>query len=74
MNFESLIDGAEFLSRSGGAPDISGVDYDSRRIGKGFVFIAMKGESTDGNRYIDYHAAFAPHFLGHNDPCVTAAW
>ena len=21
-----------------------------------------------GNRYIDYHAAFAPHFLGHNDP------
>ena len=53
MNFESLIDGAEFLSRSGGAPDISGVDYDSRRIGKGFVFIAMKGESTDGNRYID---------------------
>ena len=23
---------------------------------------------ADGNRYIDYHAAFAPHFLGHNDP------
>lgn len=28
---------------------------------------------ADGNRYIDYHAAFAPHFLGHNDPCVTEA-
>jgi glutamate-1-semialdehyde 2,1-aminomutase len=27
----------------------------------------------DGNRYIDYHAAFAPHFLGHNDPHVTQA-
>ena len=26
---------------------------------------------ADGNRYIDYHAAFAPHFLGHNDPHVT---
>jgi len=28
---------------------------------------------VDGNRYIDYHAAFAPHFLGHNDPHVTQA-
>lgn len=27
----------------------------------------------DGNRYIDYHAAFAPHFLGHNDPHVSEA-
>ncbi|MEJ2010462.1 MAG: aminotransferase class III-fold pyridoxal phosphate-dependent enzyme, partial [Acidobacteriota bacterium] len=23
---------------------------------------------AEGNRYIDYHAAFAPHILGHNDP------
>lgn len=35
-----------------------------------------KGEGAyiwdvDGNRYIDYHAAFGPHFLGHNDPYVT---
>jgi glutamate-1-semialdehyde 2,1-aminomutase len=28
---------------------------------------------ADGNQYIDYHAAFAPHFLGHNDPYVTDA-
>lgn len=28
---------------------------------------------ADGNRYIDYHAAFAPHLLGHNDPYVTDA-
>src|SRR6266496_3854763 len=28
---------------------------------------------VDGNRYLDYHAAFAPHFLGHNDPYVTGA-
>jgi glutamate-1-semialdehyde 2,1-aminomutase len=28
---------------------------------------------ADGNRYVDYHAAFAPHFLGHNDPHVTQA-
>ncbi len=26
---------------------------------------------VDGNQYLDYHAAFGPHFLGHNDPYVT---
>jgi glutamate-1-semialdehyde 2,1-aminomutase len=28
---------------------------------------------ADGNEYLDYHAAFAPHVLGHNDPGVNAA-
>ncbi|MFB3825461.1 MAG: aspartate aminotransferase family protein [Bryobacteraceae bacterium] len=28
---------------------------------------------ADGNRYLDYHAAFAAHFLGHNDPHVNGA-
>src|ERR1700693_4654145 len=28
---------------------------------------------VDGNRYLDYHVAFAPHFLGHNDPHVSQA-
>ena len=28
---------------------------------------------VDGNRYLDYHAAFAPMVLGHNDPYVNEA-
>lgn len=28
---------------------------------------------VDGNQYLDFHAAFGPHFLGHNDPYVTEA-
>lgn len=28
---------------------------------------------VDGKRYIDYHAAFAPYFLGHADPDVDSA-
>ena len=28
---------------------------------------------VDGNEYLDYHVAFGPHFLGHNDPYVNAA-
>jgi len=40
------------------------------------VFVRGSGAylwDADGNRYIDYHAGFAPHFLGHNDPYVTEA-
>lgn len=52
MDFQQLLDGVEVLSQQGTA-EIAGIDYDSRRIAKGFAFVAMKGESTDGNRYID---------------------
>lgn len=40
------------------------------------VFVRARGSrmwDADGNEYIDYHAAFAPHFLGHNDPYVNEA-
>ncbi len=40
------------------------------------VFVKGQGAfvwDADGHRYIDYHAGFAPHFLGHNDPYVTEA-
>ncbi len=40
------------------------------------VFVRGRGAylwDADGNRYIDYHAGFGPHFLGHNDPYVTEA-
>jgi UDP-N-acetylmuramoyl-L-alanyl-D-glutamate--2,6-diaminopimelate ligase len=32
---------------------ITGIEYDSRRVRPGSVFVAMKGGSTDGNRYVD---------------------
>ena len=52
MNFLQLLDGAEVLSQSGN-PNVSGVDYDSRRVRLGDVFVAMRGESSDGNKFID---------------------
>jgi UDP-N-acetylmuramoyl-L-alanyl-D-glutamate--2,6-diaminopimelate ligase len=52
MTFEQLLDGAEILAHSGN-PDVTGVEYDSRRVKPGFVFVAMRGESSDGNRFID---------------------
>jgi UDP-N-acetylmuramoyl-L-alanyl-D-glutamate--2,6-diaminopimelate ligase len=52
MTFLHLLDGAETLFQRGDPP-ITGVEYDSRRVQPGHVFVAFRGESTDGNRYID---------------------
>ncbi len=39
-------------TQSTGNPLLTGVEYDSRRVQPGALFVAMHGESTDGNRYI----------------------
>ncbi len=52
MNFLQLLDGAEYLAQQGNPP-IAGLDYDSRRVKPGWCFVAMRGGTTDGNRYID---------------------
>jgi UDP-N-acetylmuramoyl-L-alanyl-D-glutamate--2,6-diaminopimelate ligase len=51
MNFSELLRGLG--APLGGDPQIFGLDYDSRRVRPGWLFVAMRGESTDGNRYID---------------------
>jgi glutamate-1-semialdehyde 2,1-aminomutase len=48
----------------------------NRRVEPNIVFVKGKGSriyDSEGNEYIDYHAAFAPHLLGHNDPIVNDA-
>jgi glutamate-1-semialdehyde 2,1-aminomutase len=53
-----------------------GVTSTNRAASPEIVFVKGQGAylwDADGNRYIDYHAAFAPHLLGHNDPCVNEA-
>src|SRR5207249_2978295 len=52
VKFSELLRGTG-ASRSGGDPWISGLDYDSRRIQPGWVFVALRGSSTDGNRFIN---------------------
>lgn len=53
-----------------------GVVSTNRATKPEIVFVKGEGAyiwSADGKRYIDYHAAFAPHVLGHNDPYVNEA-
>src|SRR5271167_3543301 len=52
MTFQQVLDGAEVLALSGD-PVVSGVEYDSRRVTPGGWFVAMRGESSDGNRFVD---------------------
>jgi len=51
MTFQQLLDGAEILSQSGN-PGVSGLEYDSRKVQPGDVFVAMRGDSNDGNKFI----------------------
>lgn len=53
-----------------------GVVSVNRAVTPEIVFVRGEGAwiwDAEGNRYLDYHAAFAPHLLGHNDPHVNAA-
>ncbi len=52
MTFQQLLDGAEVLEQTGN-PTVSGLEYDSRRVKPGDVFVAMRGETSDGNKFID---------------------
>jgi UDP-N-acetylmuramoyl-L-alanyl-D-glutamate--2,6-diaminopimelate ligase len=52
MTFQQVLDGAEVLAQSGD-PGVSGVEYDSRQVKPGCLFVATRGESSDGNRFID---------------------
>jgi UDP-N-acetylmuramoyl-L-alanyl-D-glutamate--2,6-diaminopimelate ligase len=57
MNWDTVCAGLTTVEHSGPAVEIEGVEYDSRRVRRGDVFVAMRGEATDGNRFI--HAAIA---------------
>jgi UDP-N-acetylmuramoyl-L-alanyl-D-glutamate--2,6-diaminopimelate ligase len=52
MTFQQILQGAEVLAESGN-PALTGIEYDSRRLKPGNVFVAIQGESSDGNTFID---------------------
>lgn len=53
LSLSAALHNVQVLRRMGGDPEITGVEYDSRRIAPGALFVAMRGETTDGNRYIE---------------------
>jgi UDP-N-acetylmuramoyl-L-alanyl-D-glutamate--2,6-diaminopimelate ligase len=54
MRWDEAIAAVRTLDLSGrGDIAVRGVQYDSRRVSAGDVFVAMRGATTDGNQYID---------------------
>jgi len=52
MKLQEIMRGVEPLAIAGDA-EVQGIAYDSRKVRPGFLFVAMHGESSDGNRFID---------------------
>src|SRR5690349_21104493 len=52
MKFRNLLHNLEVSSAAGDA-EVSSIEYDSRKARAGSLFVAMRGEGTDGNRYIN---------------------
>jgi UDP-N-acetylmuramoyl-L-alanyl-D-glutamate--2,6-diaminopimelate ligase len=56
MNWNELIADVVCAGTSGSSEAVVlvlGVEYDSRKVRKGSVFVAMQGGSTDGNRFVE---------------------
>ena len=53
MILSELIEEARVIKSTGSDNiDINGISLDSNKVEKGFLFIALKGERTDGHKYI----------------------
>src|SRR5580692_2319723 len=54
MKWKELAEEVTPIGSGGGSEEpVTGVEYDSRKVKPGAVFVAMKGGSTDGNRHIE---------------------
>lgn len=68
--------GSAALFRRSAGVIAGGVVSLNRKVDPGIAFVRAQGSrlwDADGREYIDYHAAFAPHLLGHNDPGINDA-
>ncbi len=57
QRMKALWTSAEIAQATGGTAStdfpVSGVAYDSREVGAGNLFVALKGEATDGHRFVE---------------------
>lgn len=54
MELEKILDGIEVITITGKkGMTVTGIEFDSRNVKKGSLFIAVKGYKTDGHDYID---------------------
>ena len=53
MNLKNILDGIEGLKAKGELDlEIEGIESNSKKIEKGFLFVAIKGFTVDGHEFI----------------------
>ncbi len=52
MNLSQVLQGVPLVRQAGPRVDVSSVEYDSRKAVPGSLFVAMRGGTTDGNRFV----------------------
>jgi UDP-N-acetylmuramoyl-L-alanyl-D-glutamate--2,6-diaminopimelate ligase len=52
LDLNSVLRGVDLVERAGSNPWVTGIEYDSRRVREGSLFVAFRGGTTDGNRFI----------------------
>ena len=79
MNVEQLLEGVEVIETTGDIScEISAIEYDSRRVAAGTLFVALPGGNVNGAGYIEEAAqrgavavlTQTPCALGESFPCV----
>ena len=76
MNIDQRISFTDHLRQEAERYIAGGVVSLNRKVEPAIMFSRGKGSKiydVDGKEYIDYHAAFAPHLLGHNNDIVNDA-
>ena len=73
MHIDDALRGVAVLERAGAGVEIAQVQYDSRRVGAGDLFVAMQGGSTDGNLYIEKAIAQGASAVVTDSPARFAA-
>jgi UDP-N-acetylmuramoyl-L-alanyl-D-glutamate--2,6-diaminopimelate ligase len=54
MKIEEILKGIDVVSVTGEtSTDISGIEFDSRKVTRGSLFVAVKGHETDGHEFIN---------------------
>ena len=63
MELDVVLRGVDLIRRAGPSPQVTGVEYDSRQVSGGSLFVAFRGGTTDGNRYIPQAVAQGAHAI-----------
>src|SRR3569623_766541 len=65
MRWIDALNEVRVLECAGASTDVLRVEYDSRHVRPGAAFVAMRGATTDGNRYIHKALELGAAVLGH---------